>query len=109
MTIRIRETSRLRFANLSIIEGVESWDLPIYPVVEPAQDDLIHIVELSDRIDRIANRYYQAPDLWWVIALANDYKLLPVSLKEGHRIRIPSGRRVFTEILRRAGQGKEGK
>lgn len=109
MTVRVRDTSRLRFARLITIDGIEHWEMPEYPEIRQASDDIVYTVDRSDRIDRIATRFYSSPDLWWIIALANDLRLLPNDLKEGAKLRIPSGRRVFTEILRKPTRGREGR
>jgi hypothetical protein len=109
MTISLRETSRLRFAKLYTIDGVECWEKPEYPTIEAAADDNFYRVARLDRIDLIADRFYGVSDLWWVIALANDFWLLPNDMKENMRIRIPSYTRVFTVILKGATRGEEGR
>jgi nucleoid-associated protein YgaU len=109
MTVRIRSTSRLKFARLATIDGVEHWELPEYPRVDEAADDIKYVVDRSDRIDKLATTFYSDPSLWWIIALANGMALLPNDLDAGTTIRIPSQRRVFVEILRRPSSGAEGR
>ena len=109
MAARIRNSSRLRFARLVTIDGVEHWELPEYPAIGVAPSDVRYTVDRGDRIDRLANYFYGDPALWWVIALANGMALLPNDLKPGEEIIVPSQRRVFTEILRRASGGVEGR
>jgi len=109
MTVRIRNTSRLKFARLATIDGVEHWELPDYPRIEEAADDINYVVDRRDRIDRMATTFYSDPSLWWIIALANGMALLPNDLSAGTTIRIPSQRRVFTEILRRPSGGTDGR
>jgi nucleoid-associated protein YgaU len=109
MSARIRNSSRLRFARLVTIDTVEHWELPEYPAIAAATSDGRYTVDRGDRIDRLANYFYGDPSLWWVIALANGMALLPSDLKPGEEITIPSQRRVFTEILRRASGGLEGR
>lgn len=109
MAIRIRSTSRLRFAQLLTLDGVEHWELPEYPVIEPAKDDKRYTVDVNDRIDRLAYQFYGNSDLWWVIALANGMELLPCDLKLYSEIIVPSQNRVFTQILRRPSRGIEGR
>lgn len=108
MTVRIREASRLQYARLAVLDGVEHWELPEYPTIEESNDDLRHDVDRNDRIDNLAQRYYGSPELWWVIAIANGMELLPNDLKPGTRIRIPSGKRVFSKILRTNRRNTEG-
>lgn len=109
MTVKIRETSRLKNARLITIDGVEHWEYPEYPVIDVAPDDIKYKVDRNDRIDKIATRFYGSPELWWIIAIANGFELLPNDLNSGDTIRIPSGRRVFSEILRRPTRGVEGR
>ena len=107
--VKLRETSRLRFAKLFSTGGVEHWDLPEYPIIENAPDDILYTVSRTDRIDLLAFRFYGSAELWWIIALANGYELLPTDLRENTTLRIPSGQRVFTQILRSANRGEEGR
>lgn len=109
MAVKIRTTSRLNFARLLTIDSVEHWEMPEYPVIVAAQDDTFYQVQQEDRIDLIAQSFYGNPELWWVIAVANDLSLLPSDLKPFSTIRIPSNNRVFNSILREAPKKKEGK
>jgi hypothetical protein len=109
MSVKVRETSRLRFARLYDIEGVECWGMPEYPTIDPSPDDISYTVARLDRIDLLAYRFYDSAELWWVIALANDLWLLPNDLKENMKIRIPSPSRVYTVILKGANRGEEGR
>lgn len=107
MGVKIRNvSSRLNFARLVSIDDVESWELPEYPIIDPASDDLRYTVDSNDRIDRLSQTFYSTTELWWIIAIANNFELVPNALNKGDVIRIPSARRVFTEILRRADGGK---
>lgn len=109
MTVAIRDTSRLVYSQLLELDGVEHWEHPEYPEILPANDDAIHEVKRTDRIDLIAWNHYGTADLWWVIAIANDMRLLPNDLASRTEIRIPSSRRVFTQILRNPTRGREGR
>ena len=109
MSVNVRTTSRLRYARLSEIECVECWELPEYPEVEPSETDSLYTVARHDRIDLIASRFYGAADLWWVIALVNEMRLLPDDLVPNTNIRVPSPARVYNEILKTAGKKREGR
>lgn len=102
MTVNVANRSRLLFSDLLIVDGVEFWDLLVLPDAKPRQDDIQHIVSSHDRIDLIAQRYYQDPGLWWVIAWANNLDVLPTDLKENAQLRIPSPSFISTELLRKA-------
>lgn len=107
--VSIRSTSRLKFARYVSIGGVDCWEHPEYPEVLPAPDDILYTVTRKDRIDLLAHRFYGDSALWYIIALANDFRLLPTDMRENMQLRIPNGKRVFSEILRSASRGEEGK
>jgi hypothetical protein len=109
MAVRLRETSRLRFARLLELGGVECWELPEYPTISAEPDDVLYTVARTDRIDLLAHRFYNSSELWWVIALANGFRLLPSDMRENMVLRVPSARRVFTTILKGATRGEEGR
>lgn len=109
MAVSLRSSSRLRFARLLELDGVEHWELPEYPAIKPSKDDKRYVVDRNDRIDRLADRFYGTSDLWWILALANEMELLPNDLNTRETIIVPSQRRVFTQILRRPSRGIEGR
>ena len=90
MAITISKQSRLRFKELISINGVEFWELDNLPTVPVSTEDIYYRVKQDDRIDSIAYEFYSDPNLWWVIALANDMDLLPTDLNPNDVIRIPS-------------------
>jgi hypothetical protein len=102
MPVDIKNNSRLQFVDLLIVDDVEFWDTLALPDATPRQDDIQHIVAQSDRIDLLANRYYQDAGLWWVIAWANGLDILPTDLKENMQLRIPSKSFVSSELLKKA-------
>jgi hypothetical protein len=101
MSVDVGNTSRLLFAELLSLDEVEFWDTLVLPDAGTRQDDIQHIVANSDRIDLLAQMYYQEASLWWVIAWANNLEILPTDLKEGDQIRIPSTDYVQNVLLRR--------
>ena len=64
----------------------------LYPEISPSIDDIYLLTEVGDRLDILANTYYQDTSLWWVIAKANPDKIRRdgLLLKPGIQIRIPS-------------------
>lgn len=99
MSVQVGRYSRLRFGDLGIIDGVEFWDVLDLPDLPDQVDDLSYQVQGGDRIDQLATRFYGDPVLWWVIAAANDFELLPTALNEGDIIRIPAPRFVLQELF----------
>ena len=71
MSVLVATNSRLRFANLVSSDGVTFWDVLDLDPIPQQSDDLKYTALSSDRIDRIAHKFYGDPVLWWVIALAS--------------------------------------
>jgi len=44
----------------------------IYPDIPYSETDDYIITTIGDRLDSIAYSYYQDPELWWVISVANN-------------------------------------
>lgn len=99
MSVNVAQNSRLRFAQLGQVDGIEFWDLLDLPDLPPQSDDVSYQVQLGDRIDVLANRFYGDPVLWWVIAQANDLEILPLGLDEGLVLRVPSPRYVLQHLF----------
>lgn len=94
--------SRLRFASPGVIDGIEFWDLLDLPALPEQADDLTYQVQGGDRIDALATRFYGEPELWWVIAAANNLEILPTELNEGDFLRIPASRFILQQLFRTA-------
>ena len=62
-----------------------------YPQIPLSQDDIYVITTQGDRLDLLANQFYNDIDLWWIISIANPNKVRRDSfnLKSGIEIRIP--------------------
>ena len=62
-----------------------------YPEIPVDISDVYIITRIGERLDLLANKYYQNPDLWWVIMKANPDKLRRDSffMPIGIQIRIP--------------------
>ena len=62
-----------------------------YPNIPPSESDIYIITTVGDRLDYLAYTYYNDPEMWWVIAAANnnatDGFLFPVP---GTQLRIPT-------------------
>lgn len=101
MALRIKNSSRLRYGELlkSGTTGIVYWDTLDLPVIPAQPDDILYTVIGTDTIDRLANRFYEDPEFWWVIAVANDMEILPTALNVGDEIRIPSPRYVRSNLF----------
>ena len=66
------------------------YDSVLLPNIDATDLDIVVITIQGDRLDLLANEYYQDPSMWWVIALKNDMTEIDLSMKEGIILRIPS-------------------
>ena len=64
----------------------------VYPNIPLSIDDFYVTTTVGDRLDLLANQFYNDVRLWWVIAIANRdiIKRDSYSLKTGLEIRIPT-------------------
>ena len=61
----------------------------IYPNI-PKRDNDIHIVtQQGDRLDSLANQFYDDSSLWWIIATANNIHDSGFSVAPGTILRVP--------------------
>ena len=59
----------------------------IYSSIPESDDDIYVITQNGDRLDLLANTYYNDSTLWWYIAKANGLKVM--NIPEGTSLRIP--------------------
>ena len=59
----------------------------IYQQVPEREDDMYFISQDGDRLDNLANRFYNDPSLWWFIARVNNLKTM--NIPSGISLRIP--------------------
>jgi hypothetical protein len=82
-----------RYINTPIKLNEDRYHYILYqkPRIPESSSDKYHIVEPleANRLDLIANKYYENSNLWWMIALANNI-IDPSIILEGRLLRIPS-------------------
>jgi len=62
-----------------------------YPAIPLSLNDIYVITTAGDRLDLLANQYYQDSSLWWIISLANeDLPQNSLYLPLGTQLRIPT-------------------
>ncbi len=66
------------------------YDSVLLPNVDANDSDIVVMTVQGDRLDLLANEYYEDPSMWWIIALKNDMTEIDLSMKEGIILRIPS-------------------
>ena len=70
-----------------------------YPTITAAIEDFYIITKAGDRLDLLAEQFYNDPGLWWIITLANPDKIKrdSFSVPNGLQIRIPADHRAIIE------------
>lgn len=77
---------------LSASSGRRYYQNVKYPDIPMSSNDIYVITDFTDRLDLIANDYYNDPTLWWVISVANAEFMPADSLyvPAGIQLRIPN-------------------
>ena len=60
-----------------------------YPKFPLRTTDIYHVTISGDRLDLLAQRFYQDVTKWWIIAEANSLEVLSFEVKPGLQLRIP--------------------
>ena len=86
MPSRLNYISKRRNNNKRVYKNIK------YPEIPLSVNDLYITTTSGDRLDALANQFYQDLDLWWVITTANPdvVRRDSFNLKPGIEIRIPS-------------------
>jgi hypothetical protein len=82
----------LMFNNNTILkneDGKRYYATTLYPLIDPKSSDVYVITTVGDRLDILANTYYNNPTLWRIIASANNISKDSVFVTPGTQIRIP--------------------
>ena len=84
-------TSRLRTLKIKHTNKKRIYKALKYPEIPLSIDDLYLITTDGDRLDLLADQFYQDVDMWWIIATANSSIIRrdTFNLKPGLEIRIP--------------------
>jgi len=83
-----------RYKNIPVtrlnLTGSTYYETNIYPEVQPTNTDYYVITTVNDRLDLIAQDFYQDSSLWWVIASANALPGDSIYPPIGIQLRIPT-------------------
>ena len=84
--------SRLRTLKIKNINRKRTYRALKYPEIPLSIEDLYITTTDGDRLDLLANQFYQDLDMWWIIATANPgvVKRDTFNLKPGLEIRVPA-------------------
>ena len=70
-------------------KGVRYFQTPKYPEVPIKESDIYIMSTYGDKLDILAQEYYEDSTLWWVIAISNNIRKDSINIKPGTQIRIP--------------------
>jgi hypothetical protein len=91
-----------RYANIEVLKnlsynnditiGTKYYATNLYPEVPLKESDIYVITDFGDRLDLLANQFYQDVSLYWIIAISNPNEIDfgSISIKPGTQLRIPT-------------------
>lgn len=62
----------------------------IFKKVPSLNSDIYIITQETDRLDTLANDFYNDPTLWWIIAHVNNLNSADIGVEPGIQLRIPA-------------------
>ena len=68
---------------------IKRYETATYPKFERKETDIYIISRKLERLDLLAERYYDDSRFWWVIARANNLGKGTLTIPAGKQIRIP--------------------
>ena len=90
---------RLRKIKTRILDRKRYYTTIKYPEIPLSVDDFYVITTIGDRLDNLADQFYEDVNLWWVITSANPdiIKRDSFMLEPGIEIRIPADLQTLLE------------
>lgn len=70
-------------------DGRQVFRSKIYPNIPKKDTDIYIVTQGGDRLDTLANQFYDDSSLWWIIGTANNIHDAPFNLPDGTILRIP--------------------
>jgi nucleoid-associated protein YgaU len=70
-------------------DGRVVYKSKLYPKIPKSDQDIYIVTQAGDRLDTLANQFYENSSLWWIIASANNVHDAPFALPDGTELRIP--------------------
>ena len=70
-------------------DGRVVYKSKLYPKIPKSDQDIYIVTQTGDRLDTLANQFYENSSLWWIIASANNVHDAPFALPDGTELRIP--------------------
>ncbi len=70
--------------------GKQYYSSIIYPYIQPDLSDIYIEVRKGERLDLLADKYYNDISMWWIIAEANNLGHGSIIIDTEQQLRIPS-------------------
>jgi nucleoid-associated protein YgaU len=91
--VNINEAYKRYLKKTRGMENIKQYDTPVFrhPTIEEIKtlNVVSHIWKTGDRYFKLADQYYDDPEMWWVIALYNQ-KPTEFQLKLGDIVFVPT-------------------
>ena len=91
-----------RYSTSDIIkdeDGKHKKATTIFPTIPATTSDTFIITTTTDRLDKLANIFYQDVTLWWVIAAANGLGKGTLVVPANTKLRIPAKTDFLNEVI----------
>ena len=93
--------SRYKYTSIKTTKkGKRVFRPTMYPKIPIQDSDVFIYPKFGDRLDTLAQKYYEDMSLWWIIAKANNLDEAHIGLEVDKQIRIPINISFITNILK---------
>ena len=91
-----------RYSTTNIIKdenGKRRRSTTIFPTIPATANDTFIITTSTDRLDKLANVFYDDVSLWWVIAAANGLGKGTLVIPPNTKLRIPAKTEFLDQVI----------
>jgi hypothetical protein len=93
--------SRYKYTSIKTTKkGKRVFRPTMYPKIPIQDSDVFIYPKFGDRLDTLAQKYYEDTSLWWIIAKANNLDEAHIGLEVDKQIRIPINITFIINILK---------
>jgi len=93
--------SRYKYTSIKTTKkGKRVFRPTMYPKIPIQDSDVFIYPKFGDRLDTLAQKYYEDTSLWWIIAKANNLDEAHIGLEVDKQIRIPINISFIINILK---------
>ena len=79
--------------------GKTVLEMKIFPTIPKRDDDIYIVTQETDRLDLLANQFYNDTTMWWVISHANSLNSADIGVEPGIQLRIPKNINDVKQLL----------